>query len=247
MRILITNDDGINAEGLVVLAVWAKKLGDVTVAAPKCEQSGKSHGIDLHEPFEVRKVPMFDGMNAYSVDSTPADCVRFAFDGLGQDFDMVLAGINCGFNIGLDIVYSGTCGALFEAAAYGKRALAFSTSTLSFASAAKQLDSVYDFITENDLFGYNDIYNVNIPIDVNGIRITRQGGPYYKDNFVTHGDNLYFAEGYSVYKNKGDLDVDTDAVMNGYISVSPLTLERTNLNAYFSLKRKAGLCSHKTK
>lgn len=76
MKILLTNDDGIQSEGLMIVAKWAKKLGDVTVSAPKFEQSGKSHSIDIHNPFEVKKVDYLDGVRAFSVDSSPADCVR---------------------------------------------------------------------------------------------------------------------------------------------------------------------------
>ena len=78
MRILITNDDGIYAEGIALLVEWAKVLGEVTVAAPKVEQSGKSHAINFTAPVEIRKVDVFSGVEAYEVDSTPADCIRFA-------------------------------------------------------------------------------------------------------------------------------------------------------------------------
>lgn len=88
MKILLTNDDGIQSEGLMIVAKWAKKLGDVTVSAPKFEQSGKSHSIDIHNPFEVKKVDYLDGVRAFSVDSSPADCVRFATLGLHETYDL---------------------------------------------------------------------------------------------------------------------------------------------------------------
>ena len=119
MRILITNDDGINAKGLLPLAQWAQRLGDVTVIAPKVEQSGKSHGIEIHKAFEVKKVDFAPGIEAYSVDSTPADCVRIAILGMKKQFDLVISGINRGLNIGRDTIYSGTVGAIFEANALG--------------------------------------------------------------------------------------------------------------------------------
>ena len=75
MRILITNDDGVFAPGIVPLVEWAKKLGEVTVVAPKIEQSGKSHAIEFVKPFEIKRVDLWDGVESYSCDSTPADCV----------------------------------------------------------------------------------------------------------------------------------------------------------------------------
>ena len=119
MRILIVNDDGIRASQMLPRARWAKKLGTVTVVAPKVEQSGKSQGIELHEPFEVKAVELEEGIEAYAVDSTPADCIRYAVLGLGRTFDLVISGINRGFNMGTDIMYSGTAGAVMGSADTG--------------------------------------------------------------------------------------------------------------------------------
>ena len=113
MRILIVNDDGIDTLGIRLLATWAKKYGEVTVVAPKVEQSGKSQAIEFVQPVEIKKVPFMEGVTAYSMASTPADCVRFGFVGLNQTYDLVLSGINRGVNVGSDIVYSGTVGAIF--------------------------------------------------------------------------------------------------------------------------------------
>ena len=96
MRILITNDDGINAPGIRMLAEWAKKLGEVTVVAPKVEQSGMSHAIQFVEPIEIKRVPLMDGVEAWQMDSTPADCVRFGVLGLKREYDLILSGINKG-------------------------------------------------------------------------------------------------------------------------------------------------------
>ena len=104
MRILITNDDGLFAPGIVPLVEWAKKHGEVTVVAPKIEQSGKSHAIEFVKPFEIKKVDIFEGVEAYSCDSTPADCVRFGIMGLGREYDLVLSGINRGVNLGIDMI-----------------------------------------------------------------------------------------------------------------------------------------------
>lgn len=157
MKILLTNDDGIQSEGLMIVAKWAKKLGDVTVSAPKFEQSGKSHSIDIHNPFEVKKVNYLDGVRAFSVDSSPADCVRFATLGLHETYDLVISGINKGLNLGEDIMYSATNGAIFEACTRGLKALALSTHVQSFDDAQAWLDRIYDFVQRNNLFAYGNI------------------------------------------------------------------------------------------
>ena len=101
MRILITNDDGIFAPGIKLLAEWAKTIGEVTVVAPKVEQSGMSHAIQFVHPIEIKKVDLIDGVEAWQMDSTPADCVRFGIIGLNRQYDLVLSGINRGVNVGV--------------------------------------------------------------------------------------------------------------------------------------------------
>ena len=236
MRILVTNDDGIRAPGIEILANWARKLGEVTIIAPKTEQSAKSHSINIHTPFEARKVDWLEGIECYSVDSAPADCVRFAFSGLGREFDLVLSGINKGLNLGEDIAYSGTLAAVFEAAYYKCRAIAFSTVPETFSWAEKYLDTCYRHIMDNGYFDCCRTFNVNIPDTCRDILLTRQGHAYYRDNFQEIEPGRYLAEGYSTYDGSNNLDEDLDATMNGYISITPLTVNRTDLAAYTKLK-----------
>lgn len=238
MNILVTNDDGIESEGILLLARWARKLGTVTIAAPKFEQSGKSHAIELHKSFEVKHLPSRDGMEFYRIDSTPADCIRYAFASISSDYDLVLSGVNKGFNLGTDILYSGTVGAVFEAECFNTRALAVSTDSKSFEASWQWFDRILDFIFKKDLFQFHGLYNINIPVDPKDILITRQGGPYYKDRFINKGDDMYLADGFSVYQGTSNLEDDLDAVMNGYISVSPLTTNRTNEDAFRKLTQK---------
>ena len=235
MRILITNDDGIQAKGLIPLVNWARKLGAVTVAAPKFEQSGKSHGINILHPFEVKQVELVPGVTAYSVDSTPADCVRFAVLGLKMEFDLVISGINRGLNIGTDIMYSGTVAAVFEAANLGLKAIALSTPPAYYDHAVEHLDELLAFVRENDLLGKNPIWNINIPTNAAQIRITRQGGPYYSDDFPFIGENLVEPRGKCVYTDSSDLELDTNCTMHGIISVMPLTTDRTNMDVFHDL------------
>ena len=231
MRILITNDDGINAPGIRMLAEWAKALGDVTVVAPKVEQSGMSHAIQFVEPIEIKKVPFMDGVEAWQMDSTPADCVRFGVVGLEREYDLVLSGINRGVNVGVDLVYSGTVAAIFEAARLGQRGIAFSTFPHSQEFAKDYFDEVYRFITDRGLFEKNPIFNVNIPDEVHGIHLTYQGSPYFSDTFRKADGDMYVQIGSRIEDVcPDDIKRDTVAIHKGYISVTPLLSLRTNMS-----------------
>ncbi len=238
MKILITNDDGINAPGIRLLAQWAKKLGEVTVVAPKVEQSAMSHAIDFVNPQEIKRVEFIDGVTAYSMSSTPADCVRFGVLGLQDKFDLVLSGINYGVNVGQDIVYSGTVAAVFEAARLGIKGIAFSTFPHSQKEAAQYFDMAYDFIVSQNLFDETLIYNVNIPDKVSDIRITRQGSHYFSDGFVHDEGDMYHQEGEPVPDVcPNDLNRDTVAILNQTISVTPLIATRTYMAVFEKYKR----------
>ena len=232
MRILVTNDDSVSASQLVPLVKWCQKLGDVTVIVPKYEQSGKSQGIEIHQPYEVKRVELLPGVTAYTVDSTPADCIRFALYGLKLHFDLVISGINRGYNLGTDIMYSGTAGAAFEAVSHGMKAVSLSTSREYYDNAVQHLDEIFDFILGNKLLDWNDVYNVNIPEQPKGIKITRMGGHYFADEFKPMGNDTYLACGKCVYTDRGDDTLDMDAVMHGYISIMPMTINRTNMDVF---------------
>ncbi len=234
MRILITNDDGIDGVGLKLLATWAKKLGEVTIVAPKRGQSAKSHAIDIANAFEIKKVDYMEGVTAYSVDSTPADCVRFGIVGLHQTYDLVLSGINLGVNIGGDIVYSGTVGAVFEAAKLGCKAIAFSAFPHAMEHGASLLDTAYQYLTEKELFKENPIYNINFPEEgCKGVRMTYQGTTYYSDGFEHVEGDLYRQVGELIPdRHPEDTDRDTVALHNGYITVTPLMESRTNMQVF---------------
>lgn len=233
MRILITNDDGIGAAQLLPLIKWCRKLGDVTTVVPKFEQSGKSHGIELHKAFEAREVELEPGITAWAVDSTPADCVRFAILGLKQKFDLVISGVNRGLNVGADMMYSGTVGAACEAVNLGVQAIALSTPPANYGKATEELDRIFDFIREQKLLSIADIYNINIPASPKGIRITRQGGPYYSDDFFAQENHMYLPRGKDIFAPADSFERDTDAVLRGgFISIMPLSTDRTDLAVY---------------
>lgn len=234
MRICITNDDGIHSEGLQRLVAWAQKLGDVYVYAPKVEQSAKSHAVEIHKAFEVKPAHVPGAVKAYAVDSTPADCVRFAILGMHEQFDLVISGINRGLNIGQDIIYSGTVSAAMEAVGLGAKALALSTEPDTFDDAIAQLDSIWGFLTENDCYGKCSLWNVNVPLGTTGeLRVTRQGGPYYSDDFLALDNDMYHPQGKDIFKPTEGSDFDTDCTLRlRHISLSPLTIDRTDWRTF---------------
>ncbi|MBR2342907.1 MAG: 5'/3'-nucleotidase SurE [Clostridia bacterium] len=236
MNILITNDDGIRSPFIPPLAKWASKIGNVTVAAPKVEQSGKSQSINFTHEVEAVEIEIVPGLFGYSIDSTPADCVRFGTRALGREFDFILSGINRGYNLGDDIVYSGTCGAIFEGARMGIPGLAVSTDVANPHIPEESLDLMWRFIKENDLYAHNPLYNVNIPENPQGIRITKQGGMYYTDSFVHRGGIMYVQSG-EIKKDSGtDPTTDINTVRAGMISVTPLVATRTEMSVFEKLK-----------
>ena len=236
MRILIVNDDSVSASQLIPLVKACQAYGDVTVAVPKFEQSGKSHGIELLKPFEAKQVELEPGLWAWVVDSTPADCVRFAIHGLHLTFDLCISGINRGFNMGTDMLYSGTVSAACEAALQNINSLAISTSREYYGEAVNHIGQILKFVYDNKLFDHNRLYNINIPKQAKEFVFTRQGGPFYSDDYKPVGVDCYQDCGKCVYTDNGDMTLDTNAVMNGYLSVTPLITDRTNQALFQALR-----------
>ena len=236
MRILVTNDDGVRAAGLLPLIKFCQTLGEVTTIVPLVEQSGKSQGIELKHPFRVHEVQLEEGILAYAVESTPADCVRYGVLARKWEFDLVISGINRGFNLGVDSLYSGTVAAAKEAALLGLPAIALSTSIAYYDRAHEQLERVFGYLRDNHLMDFHGLYNINIPEDPKGFCITRQGGPYYSDDFQLSEDGMCTPNGVCVHENTGDLTLDTDAVVSGYFSILPMTADMTNYEIYRRLK-----------
>lgn len=235
MRILITNDDGAGAAQLLPLIRWCRKLGEVTAIVPKTEQSAKSHSIEIHKAFEAKQIPLAEDVTIWTVDSTPADCVRFACSGLKLTFDLVISGVNRGLNLGHDIMYSGTFAAACEAVNNGIPAIALSTSIPYYDHATEHLDEVFEFLKEHRLMEYNNLYNINIPKNPKGIRISRQGGPYFLEDFQAMENDMYYPIGKPIQTTSEDLTLDTVAYRNGYISISPMTTDRTNKDVFHAL------------
>lgn len=227
MRILVTNDDGINAVGIKLLVEYAKKLGEVIVVAPKSEQSAKSHCIEIKHGIKIEKTNTFEGIDCYAVDSTPADCVRFASYGLKDNFDIVFSGINNGYNLGDDILYSATVGAATEAVLCGKKALAFSTKHNNFEGAKKYFDMAIKYIFDNELLDIHNLYNINIPLVCSGVRMTHQGNTHFNTRFDLE-ENEYYQRGEPHFEYElDDKESDICAILENEISITPLTIDRT--------------------
>lgn len=229
-RILITNDDGIDADGIVRLARAAKEFGEVWVVAPAHQRSAASHCITLREPIDVypHDLPV-DGVYAYSCSGTPADCVRVgSLSVMPKKPDVVLSGINFGYNVATDIQYSATAGAAFEAAFQGYTAIALS----EHMNGCHEVTDAYlsDILTEyiDVRLGYGQILNVNFPgcplSDFNGILRDRKTShdSLFHDHYnvigeLENGGLRYMIEG--VHNEQAEEDTDFHAVIGNYISV----------------------------
>ena len=238
MKILIVNDDGMQAKALPHFIRWARKLGDVTCVVPKVEQSGKSQAIDFLHPVEIKEVPLSVDIRVWAMDSTPADCVRFGVAGLGVTYDLILSGINRGYNLGDDIAYSGTVGAINEGGRLGIPAIALSSDVDAMDEALGMLDDWWAFMQKSGLLEKGSLYNVNFPHNAppKGIRITQQGGEFFSDAFEPRGNNMFMQVGAPIPRTDCDLTIDIDAVHAGYISVTPMAWKRMDPIVYDRIK-----------
>jgi 5'-nucleotidase len=235
MKALLVNDDGIHAEGLALFKRHLEKYFDVYVAAPLHEQSAKSHSITIRRLFHIEK---FDD-KTYAVDGTPADCVKF---GLHQwpDVDIVFSGVNDGPNLANDIFYSGTVAGASEATFNGKPGVAMSCGYRgSFDIVDREIDTVIEYIIENELYSSKYALNVNFPTrgwdSIEGFKITKQGVKDFRNVFIEREDG--YENIYEVTRRNHDQDSDIWAIINGYVSITPLVVDRTDKEVLSKLKK----------
>lgn len=231
-RILVVNDDGIGAEGIVRLAAAAKNLGEVWVAAPRRQCSAMSHCITVRGSLQVRQEDFpVPGVMAYSVEGTPADCVKVGIRHLMQDRpDVVFSGINCGYNVGVDILYSGTVGAAMEALLNGIPAIAFSEELGGTGEAADAyLLPVAQKLLEADC-APDEIWNVNFPgcplRELQGIRENRipEKTQFYLDNYLVeeHPEGGLQLSVCGIPSKAAAPGTDMEAVLEHYISIGKI-------------------------
>lgn len=248
MHILVSNDDGIAANGLKALAKAMLPLGKVTVIAPSQNQSATGHKKTLSDPLRIRHVPTFlDGaVNAYSVSGSPSDCTAVAMLGfIKEPIDIIVSGINRGPNLAQDVTYSGTVAVALEAAIFGLPAVAFSLddreANADYEPAIPWARRVTEQVIANGLPKHT-ILNVNFPIgEIVGLKVTRQGMRQYNDQLIEradpHGNPYYWIGGERPTGDTAMVDTDLWAVHQGYVSVTPIHLDLTAHDMLKSLQQ----------
>lgn len=238
MNILITNDDGIQSKGIELLVKYICKYFDVIenkiwVIAPKSEMSAVSQRITLKTGIAIQKeADLLEGIPTYTVTGTPADCVKVAIHHFGYHPDIVFSGVNKGYNLGNDILYSGTVGATFEASLSGRCGVALSCSFESF-DACRYLDLLLPYMIENHLLEKNTVLNVNIPDYPRAIQFTHQGSLPFDSTYVLKDDGLFYLKGYPMIEDVvNDEYSDVYAIHHQSISITYLTTNRTDIEAY---------------
>jgi 5'-nucleotidase len=241
-KILVTNDDGIHSQGIVILAKALREVGEVFVVAPDREQSAIAHSLTLHRPLRVERIRR----NFYAVDGTPADCVHLAVNAiLPERPQLIVSGINKGGNLGDDITYSGTVSAAFEGTLLGIHSFAVSLvarSQFKFRPAALFAVRVAKKIVKNGL-PKDTLLNVNVPNlrDVTSYRITQQGRWIHNGSAVVEktdprGKKYYWiGGGQLIFDRRGDTDFE--AVSKGSVSITPLHLDLTAYGSIPLLKK----------
>jgi len=231
MRILVTNDDGIYSPGLAALAKIASRFGEVRVVAPDIEQSSMGHAITASRPLSYKKSPIvFEGIDAYRVNGTPADCVALG-QHLWEKTDVVLSGINMGPNLGNAMWHSGTLAAAKQAVLFGMKGIALSTPVGDVEPDFDLLDpfveKALDILLKNpDL----NLINVNFPKNPRGVRWTRQSVRLYDNKIVPALDPMgrksyWFTV---VPLEAAEEGSDRWAIENDFVSITPLRLDLTN-------------------
>lgn len=243
-RILVSNDDGIDAPGIYALARELQKIGVVSVFAPDKQQSAVGHAITMNYPLRVTKFFKNDLFFGYAVEGTPADCVKLAVHTLlREEPDLLVSGINHGSNTAINIIYSGTVSAATEGTILGIPSIAVSLTTRNepdFRFAAKFARKLAAFILRKGL-PEATLLNVNIPPiqekEIAGVRVTRQGKTRWDDTFDVRRDpnnkEYYWLTGKLEIVDHSE-DTDQIAVMNKFISVTPIQYDLTD---YKTLKQ----------
>ena len=243
MKILICNDDGYQAPGIVALYEALKTVADVEVVAPEINNSAKSNALTLHSPLYVHTAA-----NGFRfVNGTPADCVHIALTGLlGYRPDLVVSGINNGANMGDDTIYSGTVGAAMEGYLFGIPALAFSQTEKGWAhievAARRARELVMQLAASMDLLHEGQrpaqapwLLNVNIPNlpdeQIKGVKVARLGRRHAAERVITQtsprGETMYWIGSAGPAKDEGE-GTDFHAAQQGYMAITPLQVDLTD-------------------
>lgn len=249
MHILVTNDDGIQAPGLLALAQSMRQLGEVTVFAPDRNWSASGHVKTLDRPMRVQEVQLADGTPGFASDGAPSDCVALPLLGLTKPVDIVVSGINPNANISHDVTYSGTVTAAMEAAISGVFGIAVSLDSpggfkgsLDYSTAASVARSIVGKVLQDGL-PKGVLLNINVPYlkenELKGFQITRQGLRVYRDVLDERLDprgRPYYWIGGEVPTGVPEDGTDFGALTAGYVSITPLQLDLTAYQVMDALK-----------
>jgi 5'-nucleotidase len=244
MHILVTNDDGVHAPGLLALTQAMRKIADtVTVLAPDHNWSASGHVKTLHRPLRVNEVKLGDGTSAWASDGAPSDCVALAQLGfIPEKVDIVISGINPNVNIGHDLTYSGTVTAAMEAAIWGIPGIAVSlngpeelSGVMDFQPAAEAALRIVRWLQSQEGLAEDTILNVNVPYgplsEMKGFRLTRQGMRIYRDELLKRLDprgKPYYWIGGDAPTGVEEPGTDYGALSAGYVSITPIQLDLTS-------------------
>jgi len=247
--ILITNDDGVTAPGILALIRTVKKITNrIVVVAPDRPQSGMGHAITMNAMLRLDKREDIEGVEAYSCSGTPVDCVKIATAKvLKEKPDLVVSGINHGSNSSINIIYSGTMSAAVEAAIEGTPAIGFSLKDESidadFSPCLPYVEEIIRFCLSSNLKAHSCL-NVNFPAIgkelINGMKVCRQAKAVWEEEFDERhdpsGNAYYWLSGKFVNKEKDKDDTDEWALENNYISVVPVQFDVTDYTALNTFK-----------
>lgn len=236
--ILLSNDDGAYAPGLLALRRALAEVGEVAVVAPEHNWSAAGHTKTLHKPLRVNRVELPDGAPALVTSGSPSDCVALALLGLlERQPDLVVSGVNLGANVGHDLTYSGTVAAAMEGVIWGITAIAVSLDSYElrdFDVAARFAARLARQVLQEDL-GHPMLLNVNVPAhaaeEIKGVRITRLGQRIYRDALIVREDprgRPYYWIGGEPPSGTPEEGTDIGALSQGYISVTPVRLDLTD-------------------
>jgi|TARA_B100000959_G_scaffold284817_1_gene357491 5'-nucleotidase len=251
MKILLTNDDGIRAPGIIALHDALQGLGELFVFAPETVQSATSHGITYTSPLMTQDVDVTDNMSGVAVDGRPADCVKLAMEALweeqfgeGTKPDLTISGMNSGSNVGINIIYSGTVGAAIESAFLGVPSIAVSLHLKNrdrtcYGRAAIIARNVIDKVLENKLEPH-EVININVPVcespdmlmpeikvvDMNASSVLG----HYDKRVAPDGRTYYWAAGDGMVFTHTAEGSDVEALKQGFVTVTPLDYVLTHTN-----------------
>ncbi|NQV03852.1 MAG: 5'/3'-nucleotidase SurE, partial [Bacteroidia bacterium] len=240
--ILVTNDDGITAPGLRALMDVVRPIGNVVVIAPDKPQSGAAHAVTMQTPLRLKQIDKEIGYEKYSCNGTPVDCVKLAYKVIMRRRpDLLVSGVNHGSNSSINIIYSGTMAAVFEGAMAGVPSIGFSLlnseHNADFTASSIYAERIIRSVLKQKL-PEGICLNVNIPHasaeEINGIRICRQAGGEWLEDFDVRkdpkGQEYYWLKGTFARSGEGD-DTDEWALEHNYVSVVPVNFDFTDYPA----------------